>query len=86
MTTQITSKPVSLVLTWAHDGFYSSFEDVDGEVGDLMAYFEQQLTLDSSFPKICSPELDMTQVHMSGWDGFLLNPHLNVALIILQLA
>ncbi|XP_056903314.1 F-box only protein 9 isoform X2 [Takifugu flavidus] len=41
------------------------FEDVDGEVGDLMAYFEQQLTLDSSFPKICSPELDMTQVHMS---------------------
>uniref|UniRef100_A0A674PJD7 F-box only protein 9 n=1 Tax=Takifugu rubripes TaxID=31033 RepID=A0A674PJD7_TAKRU len=41
------------------------FEDVDGEVGDLMAYFEQQLTLDSSFPKICSPELDVTQVHMS---------------------
>lgn len=41
-------------------------EDIDCEMDDLIAYFEQKLTLDSSFPKICSPELDMTQVHISG--------------------
>lgn len=46
--------------------FYPSFEDVDGEIDDLIAYFEQKLTLDSYFPKICSPELDLTQVHISG--------------------
>lgn len=64
----------------------SSFEDVDGEVGDLMAYFEQQLALDGSFPKICSPELDMTRAHMSGWSGFPLKPQANVALVMVSLA
>lgn len=54
--------------------FYPSFEDVDGEIDDLIAYFEQKLTLDSCFPKICSPELDLTQVHISGWNGFLFKP------------
>lgn len=42
--------------------------DVDGEIEDLLAYFEQQLTLESSFPKICTPELEMTQMHISGTD------------------
>lgn len=45
---------------------FSSFEDIDGEIDDLIAYFEQELTLDSPFPEICSPELDMAQVHISG--------------------
>lgn len=40
--------------------------DADGEIEDLLAYFEQQLTLESSFPKICTPELEMTQLHISG--------------------
>lgn len=48
--------------------FYCSMEDndVDGEIEDLLAYFEQELTLESSFPKICIPELEMTQMHISG--------------------
>lgn len=54
--------------------FFSSFEDIDGEIDDLIAYFEQELTLDSSFPEICSPELDMTQVHISGQHRFLFKP------------
>uniref|UniRef100_A0A8C3AFD5 F-box only protein n=1 Tax=Cyclopterus lumpus TaxID=8103 RepID=A0A8C3AFD5_CYCLU len=37
----------------------------DGEIEDLLAYFEQELTLESSFPKICTPELDLTQMHIS---------------------
>lgn len=40
--------------------------DVDGEIEDLLAYFEQELTLESSFPKICTPELEITQMHISG--------------------
>lgn len=36
------------------------------EVDDLHAYLEQKLTLESAFPKICNPELDLTRVHISG--------------------
>lgn len=50
--------------------------DVDGEIEDLLAYFEQELTLESSFPKICNPELDTTQMHISG-KAFFLN-HFNL--------
>ncbi|XP_031729563.1 F-box only protein 9 isoform X1 [Anarrhichthys ocellatus] len=39
--------------------------NVDGEIEDLLAYFEEELTLESSFPKICTPELDLTQMHIS---------------------
>ncbi|XP_037321413.1 F-box only protein 9 [Pungitius pungitius] len=39
--------------------------DVDGEIEDLLSYFEQELTLESSFPKICTPEMDLTQMHIS---------------------
>lgn len=48
--------------------FYCSFEDndIDGEIDDLLAYFEQELTLESSYPKVCIPELDVTQTHISG--------------------
>uniref|UniRef100_A0A3Q3WL60 F-box only protein 9 n=1 Tax=Mola mola TaxID=94237 RepID=A0A3Q3WL60_MOLML len=42
------------------------FEDNDdGEIDDLLAYFEQELTLETAFPKICIPELDVTQMHIS---------------------
>ncbi|KAK2921950.1 F-box only protein 9 [Channa argus] len=44
---------------------YMEDSDVDGEIEDLLAYFEQQLSLESSFPKLCTPELDMTQMHIS---------------------
>uniref|UniRef100_A0AAQ5XVE2 F-box only protein 9 n=1 Tax=Amphiprion ocellaris TaxID=80972 RepID=A0AAQ5XVE2_AMPOC len=46
-------------------GDYMEDSDADGEIEDLLAYFEQQLTLESAFPKICNPELEMTQVHIS---------------------
>uniref|UniRef100_A0A8C6PAJ1 F-box only protein n=1 Tax=Nothobranchius furzeri TaxID=105023 RepID=A0A8C6PAJ1_NOTFU len=48
----------------AEDNF-SEDSDADGEIEDLLAYFEQQFTLESSFPKICTPELEMTQTHIS---------------------
>ncbi len=41
-------------------------DDGDAEMEDLVAYFEQELTLESAFPKICMPELDVTQMHISG--------------------
>lgn len=52
---------------WLNMCIYCSVEDnnVD-EIEDLLAYFEQQLNVESSFPKICSPELDLTQMHISG--------------------
>lgn len=39
--------------------------DADSDIEDLLSYFEQQLTLESSYPKLCSPELEMTQTHIS---------------------
>lgn len=46
-------------------------DDADSEIEeDLLAFFEQELTLESSFPKICIPELDLTQMHISGKDRF----------------
>lgn len=46
-------------------GNYMEDSDADGEIEDLLAYFEQQLTVEGSFPKICTPDVDMTQVHIS---------------------
>ncbi|AWP14100.1 putative F-box only protein 9 [Scophthalmus maximus] len=46
-------------------GNYTEDSDVDGDIEDLLGYFEQQLTLESSSPKICTPELEMTQTHIS---------------------
>uniref|UniRef100_UPI0037E74663 F-box only protein 9 n=1 Tax=Semicossyphus pulcher TaxID=241346 RepID=UPI0037E74663 len=40
-------------------------DSVDGEIEDLLSYFEEQLTLESAFPKICTPELEMTRMHIS---------------------
>ncbi|CAL1578086.1 unnamed protein product [Knipowitschia caucasica] len=40
-------------------------EQSDADIEDLLSYFEQQLTLESSYPKFCVPEVDMTQTHIS---------------------
>lgn len=45
-------------------GNYMEDSDADGEIEDLLAYFEQQLTLELH-SKICTPELEMTQTHIS---------------------
>ncbi|KAM6997001.1 F-box only protein 9 [Tautogolabrus adspersus] len=37
----------------------------DCDIEDLLDYFEEQLNLESSFPKICTPELEMTRMHIS---------------------
>ncbi|XP_051936506.1 F-box only protein 9 isoform X1 [Hippocampus zosterae] len=47
------------------EGNYREERDADGEIEDLVAYFEQQLTLATSFPKICPPEVEKSQVHLS---------------------
>ncbi|XP_034041611.1 F-box only protein 9 isoform X2 [Thalassophryne amazonica] len=44
---------------------YMEKNDIDGDIEDLLAYFEQQLALESSFPKTCTPEVEMTQMHVS---------------------
>lgn len=46
-------------------GNYMEDSDADGEIEDLLAYFEQQLSVEGSFPKICTPEVEMTQMHIS---------------------
>uniref|UniRef100_A0A8C7LPT2 F-box only protein n=1 Tax=Oncorhynchus kisutch TaxID=8019 RepID=A0A8C7LPT2_ONCKI len=38
---------------------------MDGEIEDLLAYFHQQLTLQDNSLKICVPEVDMAQMHIS---------------------
>lgn len=47
------------------EGNYTEENDVDGEIEDLVAYFEHQLTLENSFPKICTPEVERSQMHIS---------------------
>uniref|UniRef100_A0A4W5QUQ8 F-box protein 9 n=1 Tax=Hucho hucho TaxID=62062 RepID=A0A4W5QUQ8_9TELE len=42
--------------------------DMDGEIEDLLAYFHQQLTLQDNSLKICVPEVDMAQMHISADD------------------
>lgn len=39
---------------------------MDGDIEDLLAYFQQQLILEDSWPKICLPEARMSQMHISG--------------------
>lgn len=38
----------------------------DGEIDDLLAYLQQQLTVEHSSQKICQPEVETSQVHISG--------------------
>lgn len=46
------------------------------ELDDLLVYFEQKLTLESAFPKICNPELELTRVHISGILSFCVRMHI----------
>lgn len=47
---------------------FSSVEDneEDGKMADLLSDFQQQLTLQESSVKLCQPELDVNQTHISG--------------------
>ena len=36
------------------------------DIEDLIAYFQQQLTLEDAWPKICQPETAMSEMHISG--------------------
>ncbi|XP_077586481.1 F-box only protein 9 isoform X2 [Stigmatopora nigra] len=44
---------------------YREERDADGEIEDLVAYFEHQVTFGSCCPKICSPALETAQMHIS---------------------
>ncbi|KAG9335835.1 hypothetical protein JZ751_003589 [Albula glossodonta] len=37
----------------------------DGEIADLLSYFQQQLTLQDMAAKICEPEVETSQMHIS---------------------
>jgi len=47
------------------EGNYREESDGDGEIEDLVAYFEQQLNLENPFPKICTPDMERNQLHIS---------------------
>ncbi|KAI7805931.1 F-box only protein 9, partial [Triplophysa rosa] len=47
-----------------YEGFLENNEN-DGEIDDLLAYFQQQLTLGDATMKLCEPESDTSQVHIS---------------------
>lgn len=47
---------------------FSSVEDnkEDDKMADLLTDFQQQLTLQESSVKLCQPEVDVSQTHISG--------------------
>ncbi|XP_062851058.1 F-box only protein 9 isoform X2 [Trichomycterus rosablanca] len=46
-------------------GSYLKENENDGEIDDLLAYFQQKLTLGHFSQKICDPEVETSQVHIS---------------------
>ena len=40
--------------------------DDDSKMADLLSYFQQQLTFQESVLKLCQPELESSQTHISG--------------------
>ncbi|MBN3287658.1 FBX9 protein, partial [Polyodon spathula] len=44
---------------------YLEETDTDNEIDDLLSYFQQQLTLQEACLKICQPDIEMTQTHIS---------------------
>ncbi|XP_040205755.1 F-box only protein 9 isoform X1 [Rana temporaria] len=53
---------------WSPDGEGKNFmEDAndDSKMADLLAYFQQQLSFQESALKLCQPEYDVTQTHIS---------------------
>ena len=47
---------------------FLSIEDTDDDskMADLLSYFQQQLTFQESVLKLCQPELESSQTHISG--------------------
>uniref|UniRef100_A0AAR2LNS1 F-box only protein 9 n=1 Tax=Pygocentrus nattereri TaxID=42514 RepID=A0AAR2LNS1_PYGNA len=43
----------------------SYLEENENEIDDLLAYFQQQLAVEHSSQKICEPEVETSQVHIS---------------------
>uniref|UniRef100_A0A8C6QVZ7 F-box protein 9 n=1 Tax=Nannospalax galili TaxID=1026970 RepID=A0A8C6QVZ7_NANGA len=58
------------------DGVGNSYiedNDDDNQMADLLSYFQQQLTFQESVLKLCQPELESSQTHISGlssYEGF----------------
>lgn len=51
------------------DGVGNSYiedNDDDSKMADLLSYFQQQLTFQESVLKLCQPELESSQTHISG--------------------
>ncbi|XP_076831131.1 F-box only protein 9 [Brachyhypopomus gauderio] len=46
-------------------GSYLEENENDGVIDDLLAYFQQQLTIERSSQKICEPEVETSQMHIS---------------------
>nr|XP_055026461.1 F-box only protein 9 [Misgurnus anguillicaudatus] len=46
-------------------GSYLEDNGNDGEIDDLLTYFQQQLTLEDATLRLCAPEKDTSQVHIS---------------------
>lgn len=44
-------------------------------MADLLSYFQQQLTFQESVLKLCQPELESSQTHISGENLRLLSVH-----------
>ncbi|RXM30763.1 F-box only protein 9 [Acipenser ruthenus] len=44
---------------------YLEETDTDKEIDDLLSYFQQQLNLQEACLKICQPDIEMTQTHIS---------------------
>lgn len=47
------------------------------EMADLLAYFQHQLALQDTTRKICEPEVEGTQTHISGNDAVHCEAHLS---------
>uniref|UniRef100_A0A3B1JQ52 F-box protein 9 n=1 Tax=Astyanax mexicanus TaxID=7994 RepID=A0A3B1JQ52_ASTMX len=44
----------------------SYMEENENEIDDLLTYFQQQMTVEHSSQKLCQPEVELSQVHISG--------------------
>ncbi|XP_007934468.1 F-box only protein 9 [Orycteropus afer afer] len=58
---------------------YMEDNDDDNKMADLLSYFQQQLTFQESMLKLCQPELESSQTHVSGeslegWFSFAVLP------------
>uniref|UniRef100_Q8BK06-3 Isoform 3 of F-box only protein 9 n=1 Tax=Mus musculus TaxID=10090 RepID=Q8BK06-3 len=53
-------------------GYIEENEDAS-KMADLLSYFQQQLTLQESVLKLCQPELETSQTHISGVAPWLLS-------------